>query len=378
MKILQMYFRQASWTQLRQSDGFNATDCQLVLAFGHRPLLADQVLASYIRGRFPKAHIVWGSTAGEIIGSTVMNESLAITAIQLEKSMIDCALTHIRDAGSSFEAGVRLMQQLSPEGLNGVLVLADGTHINGSELVAGLNSERPTQTSLVGGLAGDGTSFSSTFVGLNDTIGEGYLVALGLYGEITMATGSVGGWDAFGPERTISKSDKNVLYEIDGKNALGLYKDYLGPYAKELPGSAFLFPLALKLEGTGQSLIRTILSIDEDQQSMTFAGNLPQGGRVRLMKANFDRLIEASSEAAQQCVQEMTAEPELAILISCLGRKIVLGDRIEEEIEAARQTLGASSFATGFYSYGEISPIGNRLNCELHNQTMTITTLREN
>jgi hypothetical protein len=226
-------------------------------------------------------------------------------------------------------------------------------------------------------MAGDADRFSSTFTSINAVPSQGNVIAIGFYGDdLSVYHGSCGGWDEFGPERTITKSDKNILFEIDGKNALDLYKEYLGDYAKELPGSALLFPLSLKLSGADNTLVRTILSIDEKEKSMTFAGNLPEGSKVRLMKANFDKLIDASSSAAEDATDKHIVQ--LALLVSCVGRKLVLNDRTDEELTAAKEVFGDKTIMTGFYSYGELSPFNKGTQCELHNQTMTITTFSEN
>jgi hypothetical protein len=201
------------------------------------------------------------------------------------------------------------------------------------------------------------------------------VVAIGFYGDhISVNHGSEGGWRQFGPTRTITLSDKNVLYEIDGENALSLYKRYLGEHAKDLPGSALFFPLAIETDGV--EVVRTILNIDEENNSMIFAGNVPEGSKARLMKANFDRLIDAAGTAAELSNTGMEGD-KLSILISCVGRKLIFGNRIEEELEAARDVLGDKTIISGFYSYGEIAPFSDFMKCELHNQTMTITTLCE-
>ena len=218
-------------------------------------------------------------------------------------------------------------------------------------------------------------------MGLNEIPVEKRIVAVGLYGkDLKIGYGSVGGWDPFGPERKITKSDSNVLFELDGKPALELYKTYLGDKAGELPGSGLLFPLVVKDATTESStVVRTLLNIDEGAQSMTFAGNMPEGGTAQLMKANFDRLIDGASNAAKNSFEAVGSfEPELAILISCVGRKLILSQRIEEEVEAVQSVVGSKAKITGFYSYGELAPdrVGNA--CLLHNQTMTITLLSEN
>jgi hypothetical protein len=169
-----------------------------------------------------------------------------------------------------------------------------------------------------------------------------------------------------------------VLYELDGQSALELYKKYLGDLAKDLPGSALLFPLSLKLGKSDHPVVRTVLSVDEKNQSMTFAGDVPQGTYARLMKANFDRLVDGAVGAANNALQTISApNTELAILISCVGRKLVLDQKIEEEVEGVIDVLGENTVVTGFYSYGEISPFTPNAKCELHNQTMTITTFSE-
>jgi hypothetical protein len=192
----------------------------------------------------------------------------------------------------------------------------------------------------------------------------------------------MGGWDSFGVVRTITKSKGNVLYEFDGKPALALYKEYLGEMAKDLPASGLLFPLSLSIKndkGEAVEIVRTLLAVDEDAQSLTFAGDIPEGGTVRFMKANFDRLVDGASGAANMSTEALAEEKvDLAILISCIGRKLVLKERIEDEVEAVSERLGAQAAITGFYSYGEICPTTpTERQCQLHNQTMTVTTFRE-
>ncbi|MGB3799071.1 MAG: FIST C-terminal domain-containing protein, partial [Lewinella sp.] len=259
-----------------------------------------------------------------------------------------------------------------------VFILSDGGSVNGSELVKGIRSVIPDGIPVTGGLAGDGANFDYTLVGLNDTPRRGRIVAIGLYGEkLKVAHGSSGGWEPFGLERRVTRATANELFEIDGKSALAIYKRYLGKYAADLPGSALLFPLSIQL-ADGRHLVRTILGIDEDRQSMTFAGDIPEGSRVRFMMANTDRLTDAAGTAAERALRHSNGiKPQVALLISCVGRKLVLGDRIDEELEAVRDVFGPDTALAGYYSYGEIAPLGEGQECALHNQTMTITCLEE-
>ena len=211
---------------------------------------------------------------------------------------------------------------------------------------------------------------------------SGYVTAVGLYGpRVKIGHGSKGGWDKFGPARRVTRAEHNVLYELDGRPALRLYKEYLGERAAELPASALLFPLAVSdSHGDSKVLVRTVLAVSEQDQSMTFAGDVPQGSVAQLMRANFERLIDGASSAARgagsSLVDLMGTNEILSIAISCVGRRLILGERTEEEIEAALHGLPAGTRQIGFYSYGEISPFASGA-CDLHNQTMTLTTISE-
>jgi len=377
MKTKQHHFINNAWKDL--ASDLDAAKCQLVLVFGAPDSITDPQIYSHLKQLYPKADVVFSSTAGEILDDMVYDNSAVATAIELEKTSVKCVKTNISQHSNSFETGSFLMKQLASNDLNCIFLISDGTFINGSELVDGFNSDNQGNIPVTGGLAGDGARFAKTFTGMNEVPTQGNVIAIGFYGKgMAIGHGSFGGWDEFGHERVITKSDKNVLYEIDNKNALDLYKQYLGDYVNELPGSALLFPLSIRIKGSDKNLVRTILSINEEDKSMTFAGNLPEGSKVRLMKANFDKLIEASSTAAESSFTAIKGhDPDLAILISCVGRKLILQDRTDEEIEAAKEVLGAGTAITGFYSYGEISPFNQSTQCELHNQTMTITTFTE-
>lgn len=378
MQILQQKFTEAQgWSTIRHDQGFSTLSCQLVLVFGGTSILSNPVIAFQIKEQYPVAQVLLASTAGEILDVQVYENTIALTAICFEKSRITTAFTHIDEVLNSYEAGKYLATRIDPKGLKNILVISDGQKVNGSELVAGLQNDLPKDTIMTGGLAGDGADFKRTLVGLNETPLEGRIVAIAFYGDrLTVSFGSMGGWDPFGPERLITKSKSNVLYELDNNPALDIYKKYLGTHASELPSSGLLFPLSIR-NGENISLVRTILAVNEEEKSLTFAGNMPEGYYARLMKANFDRIIEGSSIAAQHSVQEKPQHPDLAILISCVGRKLVLNHRIEEEVEVIRSVYGNHTALVGFYSYGEISPTHHFSKCELHNQTMTITTLTE-
>ncbi len=359
--------------------GTLGSQAQLVFVFGSTQALQMKEAVQEVRKAYPAAHLLGCSTSGEIFESEVLDDSLVCTAVQFEGTTVRGTRVTLDDGSDSYDAGVQLAQQLEKSGLSHVFVLSDGLRVNGSELVAGLTAHLPSHVAVTGGLAGDGARFQKTLVLWDDEPQQGVIAALGLYGErLKIGYGSLGGWDSFGAERLITRSKGNVLYELDGKSALQLYKNYLGDHAQGLPATALLFPLSLRVRENSEPVVRTILSVNEDEQSMTFAGDLPEGAYARFMKANFDRLIDGATDAAKTSYEAIgSTSPDLAILISCVGRKLVLKQRIEEEVESVRDVLGERTAVTGFYSYGEISPFTPGAKCELHNQTMTITTFSE-
>ncbi len=378
-----MKIEQRCWTAGRgwepAAPGAMKESAHLVLVFGATSLLRDHDHLARLGRIYPGAHILGCSTAGEIFGTRVLDDSLVVTAVHFESTRIYGAKIKLDTVKSSREAGERLARHLKPEGLVHVVVLSDGLKVNGSDLVKGLVANLPKNVSVTGGLSGDGPRFQETLVAWDGPAEPDTVAVLGLYGDrIKVGYGSLGGWDPFGPERLITRSDGNVLYELDGRSALELYKQYLGEHAKGLPATGLLFPLSVRRRDAETGVVRTILSVDEQHQSMTFAGDVPTGSYARLMKANFDRLIDGAVTAAKTSSQAIGSSGiELALLVSCVGRKMALSQRIEEEVEGVRDVVGDQATLTGFYSYGEISPFTPSATCELHNQTMTITTLSE-
>jgi hypothetical protein len=378
MKIEQkMWTSSADWKVI--SSTLNGLKPQFVFAFGDRLILDNEKRFEELRKLYPQSSIILASTSGNILGVNVFDQSIVTTAVALESSRIEIQRINISDVKNSFEAGEIVATKLSKKDLKHVFILSDGHIVNGSELIKGILTKLPPSVALTGGLAGDGKRFEKTLVGVDAPPKEGEIVLIGFYGpNLKFGFGSVGGWDSFGIERKITRSSGNILYELDGKSALELYKTYLREYVKDLPASALLFPLAIRANENSIPLVRTILSINEQDQSMIFAGDIPQGWRAQLMKANFDRLIDGAFQAANASHEMLGKQtPELAILVSCVGRIIVLDQRVEEELESVQDVIGKKAIITGFYSYGEISPVSSGAGSDLHNQTMTITTISE-
>lgn len=362
----------------------------LILVFAAPEFIDNPAAIKELAAHYPKAKMIGCSSAGEIAASSIHDKSLSVAVVRFNKTAIDIVKRPIERAEDSYKAGEEIAKKLNKNDVRGIFLLSDGLKVNGSELVKGLNTIDKKHVVITGGLAGDGQRFKQTWTIFNGEIVTDHVVAVAFYGDsISIGHASKGGWDIFGLERRITKSKNNILYELDHKPALKLYKEYLGDRAAELPASGMLYPLAIRKDAADtRQLVRTILAVDEATQSLTFAGDVPEGYLAQLMRANFDRLITSASEAGELAMQIMFPQDQqankrtdkagavLSVAISCVGRRLVLGQHAEEETEAILDTLPEGAQQVGFYSYGELSPhtVGN---CDLHNQTMTITTFYE-
>lgn len=375
MKVFQSVFNNNLWSEPLPNNG----DAQLVLVYGSETHLIPGSAMSDVCQAFDSAQIVGCTTSGEIIEDALYDNSLTISAITFSDACIHVESASIDDFTSEEALCRSIFQKIPKTSLRHILVISDGQKVNGTELVEGFQAILPKNVTLSGGLAGDGANFNQTTVLHNDKAETGLIAVVCFYGSgLKLGFGSYGGWQAFGPEREVTKSRKNVVYEIDGKPALELYKSFLGEYAQDLPGSALLYPLSMKDSNSGQAVVRTILSINEEDNSMLFAGNMPEGAICQLMHANTEQLVDGAEKAVQAASRGLeTTKPSLAMLVSCVGRRLVMSQRVEEELEIVREALPDSCKISGFYSYGEISPLHGLLKCGLHNQTMTVTLIGE-
>jgi hypothetical protein len=374
MDVVTLRHRAGGWSQPLPGLDSEST---LVVAFAAPTSDRDDAALAELAAAFPTSVVIGCSTAGEIDQTQVHDDSIVVAVVRFAGTRIRGARAELASAEDSFAAGGTIASALRSDDLRAVFVLSGGIHVNGSALVRGLNAGLPADVVITGGLAGDATRFARTWVLADGKSETNAVVAVGLYGDrVRVSHGCRGGWDAFGPERIVTSSDGNILYELDGQPALRLYKEYLGDRAADLPGSALLFPLALRSStDEPNSVVRTVLSVDDARQSLTFAGDIPSGCYAKLMRANFDRLVLGARSAGEMAAATHVG-PTLCLAISCVGRRLVLGERIEEELEATLEMLPTSTTQVGFYSYGELAPQASS-RCDLHNQTMTLMVVSE-
>ena len=379
-----MQTEQLTWTASAgwQPGAGARNDAHLILYFGSSDALATEAWYHDLRVGHPNALIVGCTSGGQIQQSAISEAGIAAVAVWFAATRLRIATAVVANSLQSRTCGIDLGRQLSAADLIGVFVLSDGLNVNGSELVYGLTSVLGPAVSVSGGLAGDGARFAQTRVGADALPQPLTIAAVGFYGSaVRFSCGSGGGWDTFGVPRRVTRSNGRELFELDGKPALDLYERYLGEEAEGLPGTALLYPLKIwDPERPTHDVVRTVMAINRETRSVLFAGDVPQGSKAQLMRGEFTRLADGATEAANEVAgkqSDCNAHGGLALLVSCIGRRLLMGQRIEDEIQAVGQVLSPEVAQIGFYSYGEIAPHSVSGICELHNQTMTITVISE-
>ncbi|WP_419899349.1 FIST signal transduction protein [Roseomonas sp. USHLN139] len=357
----------------------------LILCFGRGAVL-EQALAP-LRQACPAARLVAGGAQAMMRGAELQQEGAVAVALRFAATPFRIVEQVVAGTGDDRRAGQALGAALSAPDLAGILVLADGITVNGSELLAGLRDRLGQGCALFGGMLSDTARPEEPGppgLGIDGPPRHGLAAAIGFYGpQVRIAAGAASGVDAFGPRRLITCASGSLLQALDGRPALELYRRYLG---EEFVGSsaALTFPLLVWPPGQPeQAVVRTLIHFDPARGSLRFAGNVPAGHLARLMRGNLDRVAMAAADAARQACAGLPALPgdRLALLVSCIGRLQLLGGRTAEEVEDAALALalgeGGGAAPIGFYSYGEICCAGGGAQTELHNQTMTVLLLGE-
>ena len=363
------------WTEANGWDVNLSPDSNvnLVLVCADNPFFAHVECYAQLKTYFPAAEIVGCSSSGNIHGNTISDEDIIIAAISFSSTKILVKSKLIENGEDVVSTVTQLAQQFTDTKLKHLFVLSDGLFVSGTELTQTLNT---LDIPVTGGLAGDADRFKESWVMVNGPAKQHQIALIGFYGELNVSYGFATGWREFGPERRVTRSKGSTVYEIDHKPALEIYTKYLGELSRDLPSSGLRFPLSVKQTDSRPAYVRTLLGIDAVEKSLSFAGDVPQGSLCKLMKTDIDSLIDASAVLAQGLADDRSKQDSLCLAVSCVGRRLVMDQIAEEEIEAIQTILGPKTTIFGFYSYGEIAPFDSAL-CSLHNQTTTLTLLSE-
>jgi hypothetical protein len=368
-----MDVQQVSWTSAAGwSDAIPAPDAResLVLAFGASELIDAPAPFHDLIDVWGPDRVVGCSTPFATSGADT-RVALMVSIIRFDRTRVVTAHADIQRAGGSRRAARRVGNLLSEPSLQCAVMLADGLLADGSQLSVGMR-DVTEGIALSGGLAADDNRFTNTWTLVNGLPRTGWVSAFGLVGEhIEMGFSSMSGWESFSQERVVTRSHGNVLYELNGRPAIEIYQNYLGHSVGGMADSALGFPLALR-DLDGRMTVRSLVGVNARDQGLRFAGDVAQGSTARLMCASSDDLIHNAQLAAKRAD---LGPAQIALACSGTGRRRVLGERAEEEWAAVRSAFSPDTAVVGLSTMGELSPGDGET--ELHNQSMSITTIRE-
>ena len=320
------------------------------------------------------------STAGLSLNSVVVlawaSNNIRLHTAQMEQISKD-----------SHGAGIALAEKF--QGLNSpyIQIFSDGLSGNADQIIQGIKTRLGDHIRIAGGTAGDGANFKQTYQYSNERVLSDSLVGVAFEGDLHFATGVGCGWFPVGLTKEVTKAVGNVVYELDGQPALQVYEKFLGKHARYLPSVGVEYPLGLMgrygdIEDNNYFLCRAIMAVDPQTGSITFAGDIPQGAKVKMTMGNEADIIGAVEKAAQSALNELQSDnpavkPKAIFLYSCMARRIVLGSKTGKEILAIQKIVGGNVPIIGFYTYGEYAPIDKHGYSYFHNETATITIIGE-
>lgn len=379
MKVEQLIWTKDKGWEIVEECGLRGK-AQLLLAFADRQLLEGMDKLLDLRHMYSAADIVLCSTAGEIMDIELHDDTISAVAIYFEKSYHKIARLKIDGYSNSYQVGKDLVAQLPTDELKHILLLVDGLSLNGNELARGVYENVPRYVSINGGLAGDSFDFQRTLLGVNRLPESGVCLAIGFYGEdLLIGQGAAGSWEELRQEYVITRSDYNRLYELDHIPASKVYQDKLGEAYRQFNTSPYSFPVEIWADNTRRdSFIRIVKTIDASRNALLMAGDAPQGFSLRILQTNVDLMLKGAKRASEKALRDFPKKNAvLALLINCVGRREILRNRIEEELDTARDILGEQPIMCGFYSYGVIAAWTPYQKPFLQHQTYLLTIFGE-
>ena len=323
-----------------------------------------QNLISKIKALVPHIKIIGATTSGEILEANDFVESTVLSFSLFENTKIETYSTEFYKTSSDTATHIisKFPKNRTPKV---VISFIDSLNMNGEEYINEFYKYDKNLT-ISGGLAGDNGEFKNTIVFTQDGVIKSGAVAVLLFNEcLEVVTQASFGWESIGKTMTITKSDKNIVYEIDGIKTFDIYAKYLGiDIAKELPKVGVEFPLIIKRGKL--SIPRAVLKIGENG-SLIFAGNLHIGDKVKFGYGDIYSIINYSNKMKVK-------QSESIFIYSCMARKSLMKDNIRLELIP----LSAITNVSGFFTYGEFYSSRGNMSHELLNETMTILSLKEN
>jgi hypothetical protein len=346
-----------------------------VLAFFSADLDPALVQKGLARSLPPEVVLVGCSSYAEIDSAEALTRSVTLLGCRSASCKAQAASLPA-DGRSPRELGRALGAQLAPFSPRLLLLFPDVLTVNATQLLRGVQEVFGSEFPIIGGAPADSGAFQRTHLLCGRTLQTSGVVALALRGPLHISTAARSGYLPISIARTATRVEAgNVLLELDGRPALDVYREFLGPRAGEMPAVSVEFPLGIVQEGreAAPALTSAIFKVDEARRALILGGDIPAGGQLRILSAARTEVL-AGAKAATELACRGLPNPDVALLFNCMSRKVSLGPRYKDEYAGALSLLPAELPKVGFYTFGELSPMHGVT--EHHESTYTLALLK--
>jgi hypothetical protein len=322
---------------------------------------------------------------GTITHKGIEDEGVIVMALSFKKmrAEIEYAEGIIEN---SQKAGEILGEKLIKRGTLPRILLIFSAVIGGAPVdpfLLSLKKKLGNAVDLIGGGTGDEmTMESSMYQFYNDKVLTKSVVGVGFWGDFSSSLKAEHGWEPLGLSMKITKSENNLISEINKRPAIEIFKKYFREEEIKDPkffsgkGEGFLYPLGIISEKE-KIVIRQIIGSTQKGE-LICANSLPKNATVRLMQAQGDKIPETAKKIGNYIVSQLGGKkPQLAFIFDCVTRRALLAPDHQKEIDALRTVIGDKTPVFGYYSYGEICSAKKEKEWFFHNETFTAAVLAE-
>jgi hypothetical protein len=370
-----------------------ARECVTAALAGRTPEPADLVIvhatAEYDPLRFFET-VAEAAAPAQVVGCTAfagftsaVNVTVGAVALYVPAAELTFGVATADSVSADLRGAARRVTELAREraggdGENSVLMmLTDGLAGDLREVVRGSYAVTGATVPLVGGAASEDLSMKATYQFADGKLMSNSLIAIWINSPHPLGIGVAHGWHPIGDPVTVTRAEANIIHELDGRPAVDVYLEQRGgDVSVAEPGDTtgptfarltFDHPLGLA-NAAGTFDGRHILGRTQEGALVMF-GHVSEQSVVQVLAGNRRELVEAAGSAAATAVQRLGGTPRGALVFSCAGRVMPLGEDLAEEAGAIRGPLGKAPFA-GFFTYGEFARVTGSTG--FHNATVVV------
>ena len=338
-----------------------------------------QALLDGVEGRHPGIQLVGGTTHGEVTSDGFAEDSVALMLFHSDRVTFGAGVgENVRaDPDGAARRAVAQATNGLTQSVRLAVTVPEGLGIQMKVVIDAIHDGVGPDATVCGGLAGDQVQFQQTYQFCNGRVYSDAVPVLVLAGPLRVATGVDSGWVPVGEDHWLTKTDGQVIFEIDGEPVKDVWTKYFGSF--DIRGSRNQFCIYPDgAEGReSREYYLCAPSHFQDDGSLVTLNPIIQDGRIRFSDATRDQVLGGASHSASSAQAGFAGTPDAALVFSCAGRHALLGTRIGSEIGLLQEHIGYGVPTIGFYTYGEICPLPGSSTPYAHGTTFVTVLIGE-